>query len=219
MSLSVSNLTLKLGDNLILNNLSIDFKHGGISFLLGSNGAGKTQLLKVINGITLATSGQVDFINVSQTMLFQAPMLLNRSVQSNLKFILKAKHIPKTEWQTRINDALTMVDLLELKDRNVFKLSGGQQKRVSIACAYIQGAELYLLDEPTANLDISSVNKIELIINNLLQANKKIIVTTHDIVQVNRLFSNSRDEVILLKQGQLAFHSQAFDYTKILPYL
>lgn len=217
-NLAVYDLTLQLGDNLVLNELNLEFNSQGISFLLGSNGAGKTQLLKVINGLTNPTAGTVDF-NISQSMLFQSPILLNRSIENNLKFILKARHIAKTEWQSRIDNALKLVDLSEQKQANAFKLSGGQQKRVAIACAYIQGADLYLLDEPTANLNLTAVSKIEEIISELLAANKKIILTTHDIVQVNRLFKDGRDEIILLKEGQLAYHSQAFDYQTILPYL
>lgn len=219
MSLSIQNLSLQLDNNLILNDLSLSFNNKGITFLLGSNGAGKTQLLKTLNGLTFPTTGTIRFANISQAMLFQSPMLLNRSIEDNLKFILKAKHTDKASWQNHIYDALTLVELFSLKDKNVFKLSGGQQKRVAIACTYIQGAELYLLDEPTANLDISSIKQIELIINNLVKENKKIILTTHDIAQVNRLFTEKRDEIILLKQGQLILQSQQLDFEKILPHL
>ncbi len=219
MSLSVNQLTLQLGHNLVLNDLSLAFNSQGISFLLGSNGAGKTQLLKVINGLTNPNKGTVNIGNICQSMLFQAPILLNRSIERNLKFILKARHIDKAEWDLRIDKALALVELTAQRYDNVFKLSGGQQKRAAIACAYIQGADLYLLDEPTANLNISAVTKIEEIINELLHDKKKIILTTHDIIQVNRLFTDGRDEIILLKEGQLAYHSQTFDYTTILPYL
>lgn len=189
----------------IFQDLSLTFSTRGISFLLGENGAGKTQILRCIHKLSIPNSGIVSAPpRIHQAYLRQTPVLLNRSVRDNLRFV-RGTPVAPAAYVDRVFD--TVVDRFELQPlltRQATTLSGGQRKRVAVARLFLQRANCYLFDEPTANIDRTNNRLIESAIDECVQNNHKVIMTTHDFLQLQRLFCEGRDELLIIKNGRLA---------------
>ena len=137
----------------------------GLWMLVGGNGSGKSTLLRLIAGLLQAESGQIKS-PVRSALVFQNPdhQLLLPSCGSELAF-----HLPEGEavHSAVINEALEQVGLTAMADRPIHSLSGGQKQRLAIASALLSGAQLLLLDEPTALLDPDSQQSVLQLIRQL----------------------------------------------------
>ncbi|MEM7464980.1 MAG: ATP-binding cassette domain-containing protein [Pseudomonadota bacterium] len=189
-------------------NLSIDSP--GITVVLGFNGAGKSLLLRLLHGLIEPTAGTVlwagkplnDKIRRRQAMVFQKPVLLRRSVIENINFALATRGIRNRD---RCELVLEQAGLSAIANRPARLLSGGEQQRLALARALAVEPEVLFLDEPSANLDPSSVNAIE---NNVLEASRKgtkIIFVTHELSQAQRL----ADDIVFLHRGKATEHGEA----------
>lgn len=213
----LNKLTLSYGEKSVVDALNLTFQATGISFLLGHNGAGKTQLLKLIHGINQPSSGTIKApVLNEQAYLQQQPILLNRSVMQNLQFIRASQGCRADYFDARINDIIQQLDLAYLLSQNTLTLSGGEKKRVALARLLLQEATLYLIDEPSANVDLSTNQTIESVINHLADTGKKIILTSHDLAQLKRLFQPNRDEIIVLRKGRLVEKTQQLDLNVLI---
>lgn len=219
-----SEITLTLGRQAVFNRLNIDFSANGISFLVGANGVGKTQLLRLIHGLIQPDSGQLTAPPIKQqAFLSQSPILLKRTVKENLLFIRGCSVAPVIHFDTNFEEVIKYFQLTKLLSQQVMTLSGGQKKRVAIARLFLQQASCYLIDEPSANVDYQTNVKIEAAIEQLVRADNKVIVASHDLVQIERLFDPKRDELLLLHpsqiQGQLISRYCSLDFNEIKKYL
>ena len=147
----------------------------GLWMLVGGNGSGKSTLLRLIAGLLKAESGDI-FSPVRPALVFQNPdhQLLLPSCGSELAF-----HLPEgTALSTTVIDqALEQVGLGGMADRPIHSLSGGQKQRLAIASALISGAQLLLLDEPTALLDPDSQQSVLTLIRKLCPSLSALWVT------------------------------------------
>ena len=194
------------GGHDLLDGLTFDLHGGDTTVILGSNGAGKSLLLRVCHGLLVPSRGEVRWAvpdstaRRRHTLVFQRPVLLRRSAVKNVEFALARHGISsRTERRERASAALKRVGLEELRDRDARLLSGGEQQRVALARAWALGPEVLFLDEPTAHLDPSAVVAIEGIIAGIRDAGTKVVWTTHDLGQARRL----ADEVLFLHRGRL----------------
>lgn len=186
----------------ILKDINIKVEKGSFIALLGANGCGKTTLVQQLNGIMKPTSGQVllnginlkdlkDALIYSQIgLVFQNPddQLFSHTVYEDVAYGVINLGIKGSELVNRVDWALKLLDIVELKDREIHKLSFGQKKRVAIAGVLAMKPGILILDEPTAGLD-------PMTISNLMKSLKRIqkeegvtiIIATHevDIVPVN----------------------------------
>ncbi len=148
----------------ILKNVSAEIETGEFFVIVGPSGCGKSTLLRMIAGLTSISDGEISIdgkvVNDLQpkdrklTMVFQSYALFPfLNVWDNVSFGLKARNIDQAEVHQRVNDALDMVNLSELKDRKPRELSGGQRQRVALARAVASDAKICLMDEPLSNLD------------------------------------------------------------------
>lgn len=218
--ISLDNVSLKIGKTQVFSRLSLAFQSDGLSLLIGANGSGKTQILRLIHGLSQPQSGQIIAPPVAaQALLFQSPLLLNRSVIENLRYLFRSPVIDKTYFNQQLEPLLVHFELKALLSRNVNQLSGGQRKRVATVRLLLQNASCYLFDEPAANVDYHTNLLLESSIVALLERGKKVIVTTHDLPQMERLFLNDRDEVIVLSAGQLVQQSQHLDFEQLKRFL
>ena len=173
---------------------------GEILALVGPSGAGKSTLLRLLNFLEPPTQGKINFhdqdfsadkdlpldLRRQVTMVFQHPMLLNRSVEANVKFGLELRGIH--DGKERVRAALTEVGLEHLPNQKASTLSGGEAQRVALARAIVMQPEVLLLDEPTANLDPYNVSLIEKIILHMNQQYKTtLVLVTHNVFQAKRL--------------------------------
>lgn len=183
--IEIKNLTL-LG---ILDDISSTLA-APVTVILGANGAGKSQLLRSIHGLTQPASGQINAVS-EQAMVFQETLVLNRSIADNLKFARPGAT------DAEIQQSLERVQLNHLASRPAPLLSLGEKQRLAMARALITQPKLLLLDEPSASLDLQSSQVLESIIAEL--SGVQVVLVTHSLAQAKRL----ADEVVFLHQGRL----------------
>lgn len=191
----IKNLYKSYGDNVVFDNLNINFIKNKITVLLGPSGCGKTTLLNIISGIEKKYSGEVILKDSSISYIFQEDRLIpNLTVFENVAFVLKST-MSKEEIRRITDRYLNLVKLMEYKDRLPEELSGGMKRRVTIARAFAYKSRLLLMDEPFKGLDQKLKNEI---IEEFLKVHNEdkrtIILVTHDIKEAEAL----GDEISML---------------------
>lgn len=190
--IDIKNVVKKYGDFRAVDNVSITVNKGEFFTLLGPSGCGKTTLLRMIAGFNSIEEGEIyfdtDMINNIPAhkrnigMVFQNYAIFpHMSVYENVAYGLKARKVPKQEMAEKINEALTLAQIDNLKDRQPANMSGGQQQRVALARAIVIHPGLLLMDEPLSNLDAKLRVEMRTVIKEL-QRNLGIttIYVTHD---------------------------------------
>ena len=190
-------VSLKIGENNFLENLSFSLQPGEFSYLIGKTGSGKSSILRsiycdvpiqsgncIIDGVCINNikKSKVPLLRRKIGIIFQDFKLLSdRTVFKNLEFVLKA-----TEWNNkskineRIDEVLDQVKMNDFKNRFPYQLSGGEQQRISIARAILNNPNLILADEPTGNLDPATSNEIMELILDINSKGSTILMATHD---------------------------------------
>lgn len=213
--IKLDNVTKRYGTLEALRDVSFEVEFGEFAFLVGPSGAGKSTILKLLYREELASDGAVFVgpVDVGRLKHSHVPRLRRRmgivfqdfkllpgqSAFDNVAYVLRALGVSRQEVRKRVMGALKVVGLIDKVDACPAELSGGEQQRVGIARAIVNGPSLVIADEPTGNLDPqTSLDIIEL----LLQINQRgttVLVSTHDASIVDRM--NKR--VITLKDGRL----------------
>src|SRR5574344_752984 len=217
-------VTKKYKTNYALKNVNLDILSGEFVFLVGSSGAGKSTLMKLLYREELPTSGVVTIggINIANLnndkipnlrrcmgIVFQDYKLLqNQTVYDNIAYVIRTLGMSSREINARVNGALKIVGLHEKLKATPAELSGGEQQRVGIARAIVNGPPLLIADEPTGNLDPKNSMKIMQILDQINQRGITVIVSTHDNAMVNYF----RKRVITLDQGEVVRDIQAGTY-------
>ncbi|MBR6459212.1 MAG: ATP-binding cassette domain-containing protein [Actinomycetaceae bacterium] len=204
----------------ILENISVDF-HKGITALLGPNGAGKSTLLSILGTLRKPKSGSVyvcgfdpwvnsDALARSRGHLGFLPqkfrLVPHMRVDDTLRYAAWTHGITGDAANDAIATVLAMLDIENLRNRRVGKLSGGQHQRVGIAATVIHSPQLLLLDEPTVGLD--PVIRLEL--RHILQEIAKttaIVLSTHMIEDVSFMCDN----VVILDEGRIKYNGTPQD--------
>jgi phospholipid/cholesterol/gamma-HCH transport system ATP-binding protein len=170
-------VNLSFGDKVILHNISLKVRTGAATMIMGTSGAGKSTILKLILGLLKPDRGQiyVDGEEISQYdeeqlmhvrqklgMVFQESALFDSlTVRENVGYVLYERaELPEQEIEDRVVELLTLVEIEELIDKMPAELSGGQKRRVAIARAMAGLPKMILYDEPTAGLDPVTSNTI-----------------------------------------------------------
>ena len=192
-----ANIYHKDGDT-VLRGVDFHVEEGEFIYLIGRVGSGKSSLLKTIycemdideadeatvleyNLLTIKRR-QVQDLRKKMGIIFQDLQLLSdRSVYQNLRFVLKAPGWrDKERINTRIDEVLAQVGMIDMRDRMPHELSGGEQQRISIARALLNSPELIVADEPTANLDYETADTIIQLLREISLKGTAVIVTTHN---------------------------------------
>ncbi len=214
LPLILRNITYQIGDQTLLNDVSLTISSGAPTAILGPNGAGKSTLLHIAMGLTRPTRGTISWGGRSESaplrraMLFQRPVMLRRTVRGNLIFALAQAGCPAHDRERRLQTLLERVGLSALADRPARRLSGGEQKRVALARALAREPDLLLLDEPTADLDPAATRAVEQIIADAAAGGTKILMVSHDAAQVRRLAG----DVHFLVKGSLRESAPAITF-------
>ncbi len=198
--ISLEEITVRFDGVNAVDRANLALERGESLALVGPNGAGKTTLLKVMAGLLVPTSGlmrykdkpvtteSIDDLRRHATMVFQKPVLFGTTVFKNVAYGLRVRGVPEPDVQERVIEVLKSVQMDTFAERQARTLSGGEQKRVTLAMALALEPEILLLDEPTAYLDSTGSRLIEDLINRLRrERNIAIVIATHDLFQVARL--------------------------------
>ena len=208
MPLKVNGLEFVANGVTLIHRLNLTVEAGGLTVIMGANGAGKSVLLRQLHGLLPSAVGAITWggevvsplISKRQAMVFQRPVLLRRSVAANLDFVLRLRPGYSTAWRRRrADELLTLVSLQERGEQPARLLSGGEQQRLALARALATEPDVLFLDEPTASLDPASVHIIERIVRQAHEQGTTVFFVTHDIGQAKRL----ADDILFLHHGRL----------------
>ena len=210
--LNIKNLNYMSKGKKILKDINFITEEKKITVIAGNNGSGKSTLLKILHGIIHHTSGTINWgeipvheVRKEQSMVFQNPILLNRTTFENIMYVAKRKNIETNESVDKIIKQLNLESIINIESKY---LSGGEKQKVAIAMSIISNPKIIFLDEPTSQLDPVYKNEIENIITNLSENNTKIFMTSHDIAQIDRIGK----EIIFLDDGKIIFHDKVKDF-------
>lgn len=198
-----------------IKDINIKIKEGEKVAIMGPNGAGKSTLFLHFNGLKEPDSGNIEIdgkkmvydkkellkIRQKVGIVFQNPndQLFAPSVQEDIAFGPMNLGLPIEEVEKRTTEALELVEMSDSKDKPPHHLSGGQQKKVSIAGIISMRPEIMILDEPTAGLDPQGVDQILEILNKLNNEGMTIVISSHDVEMINEF----ADHIFVLKDGEI----------------
>ena len=204
--IKINNVSKKYKNIKALNNISLSINEGELYGLLGVNGAGKTTLLKILSGLTNQTSG--DFIvdgftnkNMDEIKKIidispqESAVAKNLTVLENLKFF---QDLYNQKDENYLNEIIDDLGLSEVVNQRAKTLSGGYQRRLSIALGLISKPKILLLDEPTLGLDVIARRELWKIVNKF-KGKITIILTSHYLEEIEALC----DRVAILSKGNL----------------
>ncbi|MEW5940550.1 MAG: ATP-binding cassette domain-containing protein, partial [Chloroflexota bacterium] len=203
------------GGHIILNDVSVSISSSEFVALVGGSGAGKSTLMKALNGYEPATKGQLlidgqdlySRLDLLRTEMGYVPQddIIHRELPVRLALWYAAKlRLPdasEQEIQKTISDALKAVEMTEHQNKRVKDLSGGQRKRVSIACELLAQPTLFFLDEPTSGLDPGLEKKMMYDLKRLADQGRTIVLVTHATSNIDQC-----DYVAFMAKGRLAFY-------------
>ena len=198
-----------------LNNIDLDIKHGEFVFLTGSSGAGKSTLMKLlyreekpsvgnvlVAGIDVVRlpAHKVPLLRRCMGIIFQDYKLLEKqNVYDNVAFVIRTLGLSSRDIDNRVKSSLKIVGLSHKMTSKPTELSGGEQQRVGIARALVNGPSILIADEPTGNLDPQTSLEIMEILEKINQRGITTLISTHDHAMVNHF----RKRVITLENGRI----------------
>ena len=216
--LEVRNITINYGAKNIVRDVSFRLETGKIIALLGANGAGKTTLLKSLNGGLPVAKGEVlldeqPITNFSRREIARKIAVIAQETETKfpvsvLEFVLSGRfaHGAAFGWETENDqriaaECLVQCDLANYETRLMNQLSGGERQRAVLARALATEAEILLLDEPTANLDLAHQSLMfRLIKQRCADGGAAAVLVTHDL----NLAAEFADEILLVRDGEIA---------------
>ena len=207
------------GKNFVVENFNLEIDRKEFVIFVGPSGCGKSTVLRMIAGLEEITTGgiYIDERPVSGkmaargdiAMVFQNYALYpHMSVYDNIAYVIRTLGISSSDIRTRVTGALKVVGLLDKAKAKPTELSGGEQQRVSIARALVNGPPLLIADEPTGNLDPKNSLEVMQILEQINQRGITVIVSTHDYTLVDRF----RKRVLTLEKGEIVRDIQAGTY-------
>lgn len=205
--IKVSNVVKKYDDLIALDKLSLEIKKGSIFGLLGVNGAGKSTIISILNGLSSFDSGKIDIFgldikndieeikNISSIIPQNLAFYENLTVKENIDFFAKIQNAKKEDYE----HAIQINSLENLLNQKASTLSGGQKRRLNIAIGILNNPQIIYFDEPTVGIDTKSRNDILEFIKSYKDLGKTIIYTSHYMNEVEMIC----DEVAIISYGKL----------------
>ena len=207
-SIETKKLTKIFGNKIVVDNIDLTIKKGEIFSLLGVNGAGKTTTIKMLTGLLKPTSGDAildnysilsdinnvkKVINISPQETAVAP---NLTVKENLYFVAGIYEIKNKE--DKVNELIKLFNFNDVVNQRAKTLSGGWQRKLSIAMSLINDPDILFLDEPALGLDVLARRELWNIIKSF-KHEKTIILTTHYMEEASEL----SDRLAIMSSGKI----------------
>ncbi len=216
MSISISNLSKKYGEQTVLKNIHLQIGEGEVVGFLGPNGAGKTTTMKIIAGALAYTDGSVKVCGkeVSAHSLItksyvgylpeQNPLYLDMYVKEYLLFVADVYQLGKSKDQ-RVEELIDQVGLRPEFHKKIGQLSKGYKQRVGLAQALIPNPKVLILDEPTTGLDPNQLEEIRNLIREIGR-DRTVLLSTHIMQEIKAICNR----VVVINQGEIVA-----DYTDL----
>ena len=206
MAVQVAGLRMSFGATEVLHGVDFEVRYGEVFCLLGPNGAGKTTTLEILEGFRAPTDGHVSVLGLNPAA--QPSRLRERAgmVLQECGFPRQARVAELLDlWRSYylnprpLGDLLEVVELAEVRNTQVRKLSGGQRRRLDFALALAGDPDLVFLDEPTTGFDPEARRRCWAAIENLRRLGKTILLTTHYLDEAEQL----ADRIAILRAGRI----------------
>lgn len=209
-AIELKNLRKEYGTKTAVKDISLQVKEGGIFALLGVNGAGKTTTIRMLNGLSKPTAGEAYVLGksiredldavkkISDLSPQETSVAPGLTVRENLEFMAQIYGMNKKTAEEKVEELLEQFSLKEMEKSKAKTLSGGWQRRLSIAMALISEPKILFLDEPTLGLDVLARQELWQILREL-KKRMTIILTTHYMEEAEEL----SDEVAVMVDGEI----------------
>lgn len=218
LNLDIENITFSYGEDIILKDITIHAHEGESIGIIGENGAGKSTLLKLIVGLYLDFTGEIKVqgIPVKKKNLSEIRKMIGYVFQDSdsqlfmstayedVAFAPRNYGLSEKEVDKRTTEALERVGALGLRDKQIYKMSGGEKKLVSIATILSMTPDIIIMDEPSAALDPKNRRNLIKLMNSF---DKLKIITSHDL----DFIMDTCNRVILIDHGSIIKDGQAKD--------
>ena len=204
--ISIEDFTMKFGSKTVIDNLSFEINKGETFGLLGSNGSGKTTILRALLGIYPATKGKLLINGKKFTpelggkigyLPEERGLYKKENVLDVMTYFGQLKGVERQAAKEWSLEYLKRVDLADKEKMKIDKLSGGQQQKVQLGVTIMNNPEILILDEPTKGFDPINRRLLMDIIDEQKAKGSTVILITHDMAEVERLC----DRLLLLKNG------------------
>jgi len=214
LPLRAENIRVARGGKTLLGPLSLEIGGEGVTIVLGPNGSGKTTLVRALHGLERLREGAVRWAvpepeaRSQQAFVFQAPILMRRSVVDSIAYPLLLDGLRRGEARDRAADAAEAVGLGDRLALQAMNLSGGEKQKLAVARALVRRPQILFLDEPCANLDGRATRDIEAILAKVREQGTHIVMSTHNVGQARRM----ADEAVFLFDGRMIDGGKASDF-------
>jgi energy-coupling factor transport system ATP-binding protein len=220
MNIELNNINFAYpeSENGALRGVNLNIKQGEFVLLAGSSGCGKTTITRILNGLIpgfyngrLEGEVRLDGRNINDYKsyelaskigsVFQNPrtQFFNVDTDSELTFGLENAGVPCNEINSILERVTKELNIEKLRGRDIFKLSGGEKQKIAFASVYASDPEVYLMDEPSANLDFIGIEELKRSLIKIKAKGKTVIVAEHRLYYLRDLV----DRVIYLKDGMI----------------
>ena len=191
--LTGTDLRYAVGDRMILDGISVHASSGRVLAVRGPSGSGKSSLLTILGGLIAPSGGTVTLDGARVTpssdlamrrrfgfVLQGYGLVAALTARENVAVVLQAARVPRAQVRSRVQAVLERVRLAPVADHLVEDLSGGQQQRVAVARALVTAADVFLADEPTAELDADNRGLIISLLVERARAGAVVVIASHD---------------------------------------
>jgi ABC-type Mn2+/Zn2+ transport system ATPase subunit len=225
IGIDIENVTVAYHGKIALHRASLQLQSGSICGLVGMNGAGKSTLFKAIMGFVKPTNGRilvnglpidraqktniVAYVPQSEEVDWHFPVSVYDVVMMGRYGYMNVLRIPRSIDKQAVRESLERVQMWDLRDRQIGELSGGQKKRTFFARALAQQAQVLLLDEPFAGVDVKTEKMLIDLLLQLRQLGHTILISTHDLASIKTFC----DRVVLINRSILAYGNTADVFT------
>ena len=222
--LEIHDMTVAYHRKPVLWDVDLTLPEAQLTAIVGPNGAGKSTLIKAILGLVPAASGRVEIYGKPYAQQRQLVGYVPQRESVDWDFPVSAGDVvlmgcygslgwvrrPGPAEKRKALECLAKVSMADFANRQISQLSGGQQQRVFLARALAQDARIYFMDEPLAGVDASTEHAILVLLHEMKEAGKTVVVVHHDLQTVREYF----DQVILLNMRLVAHGSVAEVFTQ-----
>ena len=213
------NVNVTMQGKRILSDINLEIQDGEFVLICGESGCGKTTMTKLINGLIphfvrdVSVDGTITVCgkNVAEMPMYEIAELVGSVFQNprtqffytnsnaEMEFGLENRGVEPEYIRKRIKNTINELDIEKLEDRDVFSMSGGEKQLLAFASVYVMNPQIYVLDEPSANLDIAAMEKLSERMKVIKEKGHTVVVAEHRLAWIQKF----ADRIIYMKEGRI----------------